>query len=202
MGGSPFPAELGLLSWVQVLENSVALLLLKEPAFCVLAAPPCSWYLIVWKLLYFTNMYYCFIHWDFTLAFFCWNTCWHLWYFIWNRWNEDYGYRLSSSEYFLIYFILSLLCYSMDVFYATITISWHTCFHQSLQLPQDEPCLIYTPPPYSQGQSKKQALNKCLLNLPIRLLKECFLQFGFMKVMTYLSRKTQSTISHLIGQIY
>lgn len=158
-------------SFVLGAENSVALPLLKEPAFLVLLLPlaPGIWlcgssYTLqictaalstgISPLLSFVEM-----------------TCWQLWCFLWRGWDEEYGYLLSSSECFFLYFILSLFSYSMNVLSATIAICWHTCFHQTLQLPWDEPYLIYHPTPYSQGQSKKQALNKCLLNLPIRLLR-------------------------------
>lgn len=69
-GGFPSPTGVGLLSWVQVQENSMAL---PRRSHCFFAAPPWCWSLVVWKLLCFTDMYHCLIHWDFTLAFFCWD---------------------------------------------------------------------------------------------------------------------------------
>lgn len=86
-------------------ENSVALPLLKEPAFCDLAAPPCSGYLVVWKLLYLQICSAALSTGISPLLSFVEMTCWQLWCFIWRGWNEEYGYLLSSSECSFLYFI-------------------------------------------------------------------------------------------------
>lgn len=157
-------------SFVLGAENSVVLPLLKEPAFLVLLLPlaPGIWlcgssYTLqictaalstgISPLLSFVEM-----------------TCWQLWCFLWRGWDEEYGYLLSSSECFFLYFILSVFLLNECAFCHYRHLLAYL-FHQTLQLPRDEPCLIYPSTPYSQGQSKKQALNKCLLNLPIRLLR-------------------------------